>query len=594
MSLSQIVVLDDNTINSIAAGEVIERPAAVVKELLENAIDAGATKVIVKIQEGGKKSIYVSDNGVGMSKEDAELALLRYTTSKIRSAKDLTNISTLGFRGEALASICAVSRLELVTRTEDQTTGTKIIAEGGTVKEISEVSSPIGTIIFVRDLFYNVPARKKFLKITPTEFNHIFNVIRHYALSFSTVYFQLTHNERNIISTPSKTLLGRITDIYGKDITEKMIPVDYSTDDIKISGYISSPNLTRGDSSYQSIFVNSRYIKDNKLTKNINISYGQLLDKRRHPIIILNLEINPKEIDVNVHPTKREIRFSKEKIVLNALKSSITNALAEKDHIPSVEIRDEPLLRTTIHPNTLIEESFRQDISRSEDTLKTTMSKPGITSITPPLSYFDTSTESVTPPKKEFTMEKIGDLVLLGQAHFTYLIFQDKEGLILVDQHAADERVQLEKLTKHMNSIDTQDLLAPIKIELKSHESEMLKNNLEILKEYGINIEHFGGTSFVIRSLPIGPIDVNEIKEMIEELLSSGDLENKETLKEIVIKLMACHSAIRAGEKLSTDTSLSLIRNLFQTENPYICAHGRPTLIRISNKQLEKLFKRIG
>ncbi len=592
--MSQIVVLDENLINKIAAGEVIERPAAVVKELLENAIDAGATKIIIKIQEGGKKSIYVSDNGVGMSQKDAELSILRYTTSKIRTAKDLTNISTLGFRGEALASICAVSRLELVTRSEDQTTGTKIIAEGGIVKEISEVACPTGTTVTIRDLFFNVPARKKFLKIAPTEFNHIFNVIRHYSLSFSNVYFQLTHNERDIISTPSKTLLGRITDIYGKDIAEKMIPVDYSTDDIKITGYISSPNLTRGDSSYQSIFVNSRYIKDNRLTKNINNSYGQLLEKRRHPIIILNLEINPKEIDVNVHPTKREIRFSKEKIVLKALKSSITNALAEKDHIPSVEIREEPLLRKTIHPDILIEEIIRPDVRKSEETAKMAMSTPDITSITPPLRYFDKSA-GVAPLRKDFTIEKLGDIILLGQAHFTYLIFQDNEGLILVDQHAADERVQLEKLTKkYMNSLDTQDLLAPIKIKLKSHESEMLKNNLETLNEYGLNIEHFGGTTFVIRSLPIGPVDVNDIKEMVEELLSSGDLENKETLKETIIKLMACHSAIRAGEKLSADTSLSLIKNLFQTENPYTCAHGRPTLIRISSKQLEKLFKRIA
>ncbi|MHA2061660.1 MAG: DNA mismatch repair endonuclease MutL, partial [Candidatus Sifarchaeia archaeon] len=446
--MSQIVVLDESTINKIAAGEVIERPAAVVKELLENAIDAGATKIIVKIREGGKKSIYISDNGVGMSKEDAELALLRYTTSKIRTAKDLTNVSTLGFRGEALASISAVSRLELITRTEDQTTGTKIIAEGGILKEKSEVASPIGTMISVRDLFYNTPARKKFLKIAPTEFNHIFNVIRHYALRYSTINFQLIHNDRDILRTPSKTLLGRITDIYGKDIAEKMISVDYSTDDIKITGYISSPNLTRGDSSYQSLFVNSRYIKDTRLTKTISNSYGQLLEKRRHPIIILNLEINPKEIDVNVHPTKREIRFSKEKPVLTSLKTSILNALAEKDHIPSVELKEEPLLGATIYPDTLIEEIVRPDTSKSEDIMRTTMSKPEITSITPPLRYFDSSAESVAPLRKDFAIDKLGDLVLLGQAHFTYLIFQDKEGLILVDQHAADERVQLEKLSK--------------------------------------------------------------------------------------------------------------------------------------------------
>ncbi|MFX1465078.1 MAG: DNA mismatch repair endonuclease MutL [Promethearchaeota archaeon] len=593
--MSQIVVLSEETINKISAGEVIERPAAVVKELVENAIDAGATKIIVKIQEGGKKSIYVSDNGVGMLREDAELALLRYTTSKIRNAKDLTNISTLGFRGEALASICAVSRLELVTRTKNQTTGIKIIAEGGIVKEKSEVASPIGTMIFVRDLFYNTPARKKFLKIAPTEFNHIFNVIRYNALSFHEIYFQLTHNEREVLTTPSNTLLGRIIDIYGKNIAEEMISVNYSTEDIKIAGYISSPNLTRGDTSYQSIFVNSRYIKDSRLTKNIENSYGQLLEKRRHPIIILNLEINPKEIDVNVHPTKREIRFSKEKLVLETLKTSILEALTEKDHIPSVEIREESFLRTTTHPDNLIEDIISQDISKSEDTAKTTMSKPEITSITPPLRYFDPSAESVPHLRKDFTIEKLGNLVLLGQAHFTYLIFQDKEGLILVDQHAADERVQLEKITKkYMNSIDTQNLLAPIKIELKQHESELLKNNLDTLNEYGLNIEHFGGTTFVIRSLPIGPVDVKEIREMVEELLSSGELENKETLKETIIKLMACHSAIRAGEKLSVDTSLSLIRNLFQTENPYTCAHGRPTMIRISNKQLEKLFKRIA
>jgi len=232
--------------------------------------------------------------------------------------------------------------------------------------------------------------------------------------------------------------------------------------------------------------VNSRYIKDSRLTKNIEISYGQLLERRRHPIIILNLEINPKEIDVNVHPTKREIRFSKEKLVLKVLKTSILNALAEKDHIPSVELKEEPLLRATIYPDTLIEEIVRPETRKYKDIMKTTMSKPEIPSITPPLRYFDTSAESVTPLRKDFAIDKLGDLVLLGQAHFTYLIFQDKEGLILVDQHAADERVQLEKLSKkYMNSIDTQDLLAPIKIELKSHESEMLKNNLDTLNNMG-------------------------------------------------------------------------------------------------------------
>ncbi|MFX1519439.1 MAG: DNA mismatch repair endonuclease MutL [Promethearchaeota archaeon] len=591
--MSQIIVLDEDTINKIAAGEVIERPAAVVKELIENSIDADATKIIVKIQDGGKKSIYVSDNGSGMPREDAELALLRHTTSKIRNARNLTSISTLGFRGEALASICAVSRLEMTTRTNDQITGTKIITEGGIIKEISEVACPAGTTLSVRELFYNTPARKKFLKIAPTEFNHIFNVIRHYALSFSTIYFQLTHNNRDVLSTPSKTLLGRITDIYGKDVAEEMISVDYSAEDIQVSGYISKPSLTRGDTSYQSIFVNRRYIKDSRLTKRIESSYGQLLEKKRHPIIIINLKINPKEIDVNVHPTKREIRFSKEKLVLETLNTAISNALSEKDHIPSVELKEEPLLRTTTYPDTLFEDIIHPDITKPIDIVQTATSKPEILSITPPLSYFDSSAESVAPPRKEFMIDKLGDLILLGQAHFTYIIFQDKEGLILIDQHAADERIQYERLSKkYRDSIYTQDLLAPITIELKPHESEILKNNLDTLNEYGLNIEHFGGTTFVVRSLPLGPTNVNEIRELIEELIASGDLENKETLKEAIIKLMACHSSIRAGDKLSADTSLSLIKNLFQTENPYSCAHGRPTLIRISNKQLEKLFKR--
>ena len=582
--MSQIIVLSEDTINKIAAGEVIERPAAVVKELIENSIDADATKIIIKIQDGGKKSIYVSDNGNGMSREDAELALLRHTTSKIRTATDLTNISTLGFRGEALASICAVSRMEMVTRIKGQATGTKIITEGGVIKEISEVACSEGTTISVRDLFCNTPARKKFLKIAPTEFNHIFNVIRHNALSFHNIYFQLSHNEREVLATPSNTLFGRIIDIYGKGIAEEMISVDYPTDNIKITGYISKPNLTRGDTAYQSIFVNNRFIRDRRLTRSIETSYGQLLEKKRHPLLIINLEINPTEIDINVHPTKREIRFSKEKVVLEALNTAISSALSEKDHIPSVEIKEEPLLRTITHSDTLIEDIVRPDIS-----------KPETPSVTPPLSYFEPSAESVAPLRKEFSVDKLGDLILLGQAHFTYLIFQDKEGLILVDQHASDERIQYERISKkYRDSIYAQDLLAPITIELKPHESEMLKDNLDSLNEYGINIEHFGGSTFVVRSLPIGPININEIKEMIEELLSSGDLENKETLKEAIIKLMACHSAIRAGEKLSADTSFRLIKNLFLTENPYTCAHGRPTLIRISNKQLEKLFKRIA
>lgn len=592
--MSQIIVLSEDTINKIAAGEVIERPAAVVKELIENSIDAVATKIIVKIEDGGKRLIYVSDNGVGMSREDAELALLRHTTSKIMTAKDLTKISTLGFRGEALASICAVSRLEMVTRPKDQVTGTKIIAEGGIIKEISEVASPEGTAISVRNLFYNTPARKKFLKIAPTEFNHIFNVIRHFALSFSTIYFQLTHNKREVLNTPSKTLFGRITDIYGKDIAEEMISVDHD-DNIKITGYISKPSLTRGDTSYQSIFVNKRYIKDRRLTRNIENSYGQLLEKKRHPIIITNLEIDPTEIDINVHPTKREIRFSKEKPVLEALSTAIHSALSEQDHIPSVEIREEPFLRKITYPDNLIDDIVHPDISEPEDIVQTATSKPETPSVTPPLSYFDPSAESVAPLRKEFAVDKLGDLILLGQAHFTYIIFQDKESLILVDQHAASERVQYEKLSKkYRNSIHAQDLLAPITIELKPHESEMLKNNLNTLNEYGINIEHFGGTTFVIRSLPIGPTNINEIKEIIEDLLSSGDLESKDTLKEAILKLMACHSSIRAGDKLSADMILSLIKNLFQTQMPYICAHGRPTLIRISNKQLEKLFKRIA
>ncbi len=593
MSSSKIIILDEATINKIAAGEVVERPASVVKELIENSIDAGSTKIMINVKDGGMKLIQVSDNGSGMSPEDADLAFLRHTTSKIKDADDLFKIHTLGFRGEALASIAAVSRAELITRTKTSLTGTKVVVEGGKIIETSETSCPEGTTVVVRDLFFNTPARRKFLKNTKIELGHIIDIVRRYALIYFNISFSLTSDEKNIFKTPmTNNMLENIAYVFGKEIAKEMIPVEFSNK-FEIGGYISKPSTTRANRNHQYLYVNKRYTTNISISKAIEEAYGTLLMKNRHPIFVLNLKIDPKSIDVNVHPTKREIRFSLERTVLEAFTTAIKSAFKALEPILTIEMKDE-VTEELIEKQQL---KLKESSVPEQQVLQEKVQEPITTSDTVIPSLEIHQIEKLKPvPPIELKDEKM-DITIIGQLHNSYIIAQDQEGLLIVDQHAADERICFENLLDSFNQskLYSQDLISPIVIQLTPKERHLIINKLDLLNELQIKIEHFGKNSFIIRGLPVtlGKIsDKSDVIDLIDDLVNSEELRVENPSKEEIIKLIACHSAIRAGEPLSPKRMIALIKNLNKTKLPFTCPHGRPTIIRIPIKQLEKKFKR--
>jgi DNA mismatch repair protein MutL len=586
--MSQIIELDKNLINKIAAGEVIERPASVVKELIENSMDSGATSITIEVVEGGKTLIKITDNGSGIKAEELPIAIKRHATSKIKTAEDLFNISTLGFRGEALASIASISYMKITSKTKLAKTAHTIEIEDSRILSDKPSAFNNGTEIEVHNLFFNVPARKKHQKSITSEFKHVLDIITRYILINPKIHFKLIHNGSLVINSPSTTdSLANVASVYGRSITKNLVPITFSFFDIEIMGFISKPELTRADRTYQSIYVNKRYIKNSTIQRAVYDGYADLLFHGRHPLFILDISINPKLIDVNVHPQKSAIRIEKEQELYNAMKNAVVSALMEHELIPKagdLKVKDVETKLVITDKNDFGKQQSTLDIVQTNTVNNVNADKT------------NNLNSSLTDDIVEKETTKALNIKLIGKLHNTYVIAQDKEGMLLVDQHAAHERVLFEKFMNQYKNEDikVQELISPIVIEANPHEFITINDNLELFNELGIKIEEFGKNSFIIRALPSilqkqqTPSIINDI---IDEL-NNDELNKVSQIKQERIAMAACKSAVKAHDVLEFPQLYRLLDDLFKCKNPNTCPHGRPTIISIPLYELEKKFKR--
>ncbi len=608
MSVSQstIHVLPEDLCNKIAAGEVVERPSSVVKELLENSLDAGATEISIELQSGGKKLIRIADNGCGMNRQDAFLSLERHATSKINSDADLFALQTLGFRGEALASIASVSRFLLKTCDNADGLGQQIYAEGGAVKRAEEVGLPQGTVVEVRNLFFNLPARRKFLRKEQTELSHAADVVTKQALAHPDVCFRLKHNERMLLDLRrEKGLRERFAALLGRSLLKDMLAVERDGGpDLRLTGLISQPKLTRSAASHIYTFINGRYIRDRVVQHAVMAGYRHLLMKGRYPVVALFLQIDPALVDVNVHPTKHEVRFREQGLVHDFIVDSLRAELRPADWLTEGEPSSEPASISVSqpatyqpsHPPATPVASEPVTDYRHDEPLLNNASRGFPAAEKLNVSAGDQSIEQLSLPDNE-QLGFFSQLQVLGQYHQSYLLCQDGDDLILVDQHAAHERVGFEKLRHSyaQGSVPSQTLLFPEVLELDYRSATALEENCTELGRLGFEIEPFGGKSFALKSVPQVLIDRNagqlviDVALELEKIGRAGQLQ--ESIDEILI-LMACHGVIRANQALSTAEIKALLRELDQIDFKANCPHGRPVMQRLTLIEVERLFRR--
>ncbi|MBO8137589.1 MAG: DNA mismatch repair endonuclease MutL [Desulfotomaculum sp.] len=610
--MARIHILSENIANKIAAGEVIERPLSVVKELVENSLDAGASRISVDIRDGGTSSITVSDNGCGIEVEDAALAFSRHATSKIYKVEDLFQISTLGFRGEALPSIASVAKVTMLTRVPNSDKGVKLIIEGGKIIEEVPVGCQPGTKVTVQDLFYNTPARKKHLKSPNSEAGLISDLISRLALSRPNVSFKLTSQGRVLLETPGNDkLIDTIAAVNGLQVAKKMIPVEGQTSGIHISGYVSKPELSRATRLHQTVIVNGRYVKSRLVSDALQEAYHTLLSSKRHPVAVLVIELAPGMVDVNVHPAKMEIRISKEKELSKLITSTVQNALRTPKIVPLVEqTLNNQKTRTELKTETASKKNNEQTkfnfqmprINKAPSILKNTVTNVNENKEIKLKNndqykehdiknYQDKdlleSNQEVKEENKNYT-HKFPDLLPLGQLLPTYILAQGQEGLYIIDQHAAHERVLYEKYIKQRGTQkNSQMLLVPVVLELSYQENLVLTENIISFRELGFILEHFGGNTYMLRGVPADFPQGDEV-EFFYEILET----NTSNFYDILAAKLACRSAIKAGQKLTIDEMENLIMQMSELDNPYTCPHGRPTMINLSFEELTKRFKR--
>ena len=597
--MGKVHVLDEVLINKIAAGEVIERPAAVVKELIENSIDAGADQITITIGEGGKSYIKLHDNGCGMAKEDVVMSIQRHATSKIEQSDDLFAINTLGFRGEALASIAAVSRMRIITRNKESEEGTQIDVEGFKIRSIKEIACPNGTIVEVSSLFYNTPARKKYMKAISSEHNAIVDIVTRYGLAYKNIFFKLYHGKKLVLNCPkTPNMLNNIVSIYGSALGKNLLKLNYKSKEIKLKGYISKPSMTRGDKSQQSIFLNGRYIKNKAISRALYDGYHSLLFTGRHPIAVLFIDVDVTKVDVNVHPTKDIVRIENEDRIYNDVKHAIRSVLESANLIPSAGINFNPNVKAT----------KRYDFAKDQQTVLEAKEVPaavyakdsavevGVRDVEQSdIQVKDVGTKETK--SEEAKSERIGAYRILGQLNRTYIIAENPAGALLIDQHAAEERVNYEILMEEYRhkGIKVQQLVKPKIVELAPAESNVIKANLELLRKAGFEFEEYGSNSFRVRTIPaiFGRFYDELITGLIKEL-DSISTKKIESIKEEKIIRFACRKSIKAGKELTLHEMENLMRRLEKTRQPFSCPHGRPTMISITIGELEKKFKRVG
>ena len=647
--MSFVHVLDDNTINKIAAGEVVERPASVIKELVENAIDAHADRIQVEIAAGGTSFMRVSDNGIGMSRQDAELAILRHATSKIVKVDDLLTIGTLGFRGEALPSIASVSRFTLTTRQAGDELGTEIKISGGSLPEIGETGCGIGTTIRVEDLFFNTPARKKFLKTNNTEGGKINEFIVKLAISNPQIAFKLINNNKVAVSTPGNgDLKDTLQSIYGGTVGSALLPLEFEDEDIRLSGFVTKPSAIRSSRSWQTFIVNGRIIANRAIAKAIDNAYHALIPKTGYPLVALNIQVPQNTIDVNVHPQKSEMKFEDEGRVFKAVYKAVLDAIRPKDEVrqlgqlgnmaagveqaeidrhvahgmQEILLEAKDVERASAAPARYVpvyEErrqaamQWREAAARMEVPKTAEPPEPEPQPVFVPEAEAETVHEMVSLPVPEMKhvpesvsvpepmpvendREQSCRMVPIGQVDNTYIIAQDADGLYIVDQHAAHERILFDRFSARAGEIPVQQLLVHLMLDFSSHEAEIIEDNLAMLKELGFGMEPSGPKQFRLTEVP-ADVPSGEAEDFIREILASLEELHKPSaaeLRQAAIATASCKAAIKAGFKLNFRQMEILLAELNDTAMPYTCPHGRPTIIKFSTDELAKMFKRTG
>lgn len=625
--MSFVHVLDDNTINKIAAGEVVERPASVVKELVENAIDARADRIEAEIAAGGTSFMRVSDNGIGMSREDAEKAILRHATSKIAQVDDLQSIATLGFRGEALPSIAAVSRFSLQTRQAGSELGTEIRIVGGKNTEIGDVGCNLGTTIRVEDLFFNTPARKKFLKTNNTESGRINDFIIKLAISHPEISFKLINNNKSSLATPGRgDLKETLQSLYGASVGQSLLPLEFQDDDIRLWGFVSKPSAIRSSRSWQTFIVNGRVIASRAISKAIDNAYHALIPKSGYPLIALNIEVPQHTIDVNVHPQKIEMKFEDESKIFKAVYKAVLDAVrpkaeagrlgqlaAQADHV------EHHVAKGLQELNFGQPEKRQSSVAIGNNSVKpvkdTQSFYEGKKIKNPAVGYGGTYGSSFLASKSErpamtwqegaaaLTVDRArqensptAGMIPIGQVDDTYIIAQDADSLYIVDQHAAHERVLFDRFSEQAEHIPTQQLLVHLILDFSPHESQIIEENLELLAGLGFVLEPSGPRQFRLMEVP-ADVPSAQAEDFIREVLASMEELHKPTaaeLRQAAIATTACKAAIKAGFKLNYRQMELLLQELNDTAMPYTCPHGRPTIIKFSSDELAKMFKRTG
>lgn len=581
-----INVLSQETINKIAAGEVVERPLSVVKELVENSIDAGATNITVEIKDGGTSLIRITDNGSGIDRSDIKNAFLRHATSKIKSSEDLEYISSLGFRGEALSSICAVSQTEIITKTKDSLTGTHYEISGGIEKKLEEVGAPNGTTIIVSNLFFNVPARKKFLKSSITEAGYISGVIEKLSLSHPEIAFSFINGGKTRLSTPGNNDLKTVIySIYGKEVEKNLLPISFESGELSIEGFISSPSVVRGNRNFENYFINGRYIKNHVISKALEDAYAPYIMQHMYPFCVLNINLPANLIDVNIHPAKMEMRFDGSVNIYEAVYEAVFKALKKKELIPEMVIDVPKITEDPVPVPARKPEIFETERIKEENVF---------------FNYYASKplTESIIR-EEPVLLEKsnLPRISIIGQVFDTYWIIEYNEEMYIIDQHAAHEKVLFERFMQDIknNEVTHQQLLIPEILELTISESMLLRENLSYFYEVGFEIEEFGGNEFKLCAVP-AYFSFDNPKALFSEILSSIE-ENKKKQTPLSIydriATMSCKAAVKGNNTLSYKEAHELLSKLMSLDNPFNCPHGRPTMIKMSKYELEKKFKRI-
>lgn len=601
--MGNIVVLEEQLANQIAAGEVVERPASVVKELVENAIDANSSMIKIEVEDGGLQAIRVTDNGDGISEEDCKLAFERHATSKIKNERDLFSIQSLGFRGEALPSIASVSRMEVKTCTGDGP-GTHMIIEAGEIQRTSVAPSRKGTEIHVSRLFFNTPARLKYLKSVHTELGNIIDVINRLAMAHPKISFQLIHNGRQLLQTDGKNdLLQVIAAIYGMPVAKHMIPIHNESYDFTIEGFTTKPEETRASRKYMSLFINGRYIRHFALVNAIIEGYHTYLPVGRFPISVVHIKMDPSLVDINVHPAKLEARISKERELVELVKTSVQHSMQKTNLIPEMTLpkkeKSQPAqqsfsfqFQSRQREKEAIQQFLKDEMFQSNEISEQTITQDDVlikeSAVTDERPHFEQSEDKAS---------HLPSLYPVGQVHGTYIVAQNEEGLYLIDQHAAQERIKYEYYFEKMGETprDLQDLLVPLTFEFSINETQMIEENKQIFQQFGIHFEPFGHQSFLVRShpswFPKGK-EQETIRDIVEFIIENKTYDLKKIREETAI-MMACKRSIKANHFLTKDEMVTLLESLRNCREPYTCPHGRPIIIHFSTYELEKMFKRV-